>query len=211
MKYIASCSFGKDSMATVLLALAYGEPLDAVVYVRVMYDSVRSAEPPEHEEFIQNVAIPLLESLGIRVITLQANKTFKDVFLHTRTKGNHVGKRVGFPLQGKCEVNAACKRPCFSQANKLFPGEEVTQYVGIAIDEPRRLSRLKPGKVSLLAKYGYTEAMAEYLCFYNGLLSPMYSYATRGGVLFLPKHQRLIPSKPQTQPPGHLGRFARAC
>jgi diphthamide synthase (EF-2-diphthine--ammonia ligase) len=31
-KYIASCSFGKDSIATILLALENGEPLDGVVF-----------------------------------------------------------------------------------------------------------------------------------------------------------------------------------
>ena len=31
-RFIASCSFGKDSMATVLLAKARGEPLDEAVY-----------------------------------------------------------------------------------------------------------------------------------------------------------------------------------
>ena len=31
-KYVASCSFGKDSVATLLLALEHGEPLDEAVY-----------------------------------------------------------------------------------------------------------------------------------------------------------------------------------
>ena len=31
MKHIANCSFGKDSLATVLLALERGEPLDEVI------------------------------------------------------------------------------------------------------------------------------------------------------------------------------------
>lgn len=32
MKHIASCSFGKDSLATVLISIEYGEPLDEVLY-----------------------------------------------------------------------------------------------------------------------------------------------------------------------------------
>lgn len=186
MKHIVSCSFGKDSLATVILAAAYGLPLDAAVYVRVMFDETRSAEPPEHEAFIHNVAIPKLQSWGIPVIVLQSKKTFKDVFYHERRKGGHVGQIIGFPMQGKCEVNSACKRPCFKQAGQLFPGEEVIQYVGIAVDEPKRLERLKENHVSLLAKYGYTEAMATYLCKHYGLLSPMYEYSTRGGCFFCP-------------------------
>ena len=186
MKYVASCSFGKDSLATIILAIAYGEPLDAVVYARVMFDENRSAEPPEHEDFIFNVAIPWIESFGIKVHVIQSEKTFKDVFYHERTRGNNIGKIVGFPLQGKCEVNSGCKRPVFEKANKLFFGEDVIQYVGIAIDEPNRLKRLKDNQVSLLAKYGYTEAMARYLCLWYGLLSPMYSYSNRGGCFFCP-------------------------
>lgn len=181
MKYIVSLSGGKDSMATAILAKAYGLPLDAAVYVRVMFDETRSAEPPEHEEFMQKVAIPTLESWGVPVIVLQSDKTFKDVFYHVRRKGNHVGQIIGFPMQGKCEVNSACKRPCFKKADKLFPGEQVIQYVGIALDEPKRLERLKENRVSLLAQYGYTEKMATYLCKYYGLLSPMYEYTSRGG------------------------------
>ena len=37
-KYIASCSFGKDSVATVILAKENNEPLDEIVYCEVMYD-----------------------------------------------------------------------------------------------------------------------------------------------------------------------------
>lgn len=38
---IASCSFGKDSIATILLALEHGEPLDRVVFSEVMFDHER--------------------------------------------------------------------------------------------------------------------------------------------------------------------------
>ena len=37
-KFIASCSFGKDSLATLLLALEHNEPLDEAVYCEVMLD-----------------------------------------------------------------------------------------------------------------------------------------------------------------------------
>ena len=37
-KHVASCSFGKDSIATILLALEHGEPLDEAVYCEVMFD-----------------------------------------------------------------------------------------------------------------------------------------------------------------------------
>ena len=59
MKHILSCSFGKDSIATALLALQHGEPLDELVYCEVMFNEEISGELPEHNRFIHETAIPL--------------------------------------------------------------------------------------------------------------------------------------------------------
>jgi hypothetical protein len=73
---------------------------------------------------------------------------------------------------------------------KQFKYYEIVQYVGIAIDEPKRLARLaKKGnidKVSLLQKYEYTEDMAKQKCLEYGLLSPIYETGHRGGCWFCP-------------------------
>ena len=57
-KFIASCSFGKDSVATLLLALEHNEPLDEAVYCEVMFDKDVSGEVPEHRDFIYRTASP---------------------------------------------------------------------------------------------------------------------------------------------------------
>ena len=44
MKYIASCSFGKDSLAMILTIIEHSLPLDEVVYCEVMYDNTTSGE-----------------------------------------------------------------------------------------------------------------------------------------------------------------------
>ena len=62
-KHVVSCSFGKDSIATILLALEHSEPLDEVVYCEVMFDDATSGEVAEHQAFIYQVAIPALEKL----------------------------------------------------------------------------------------------------------------------------------------------------
>ncbi len=67
-KSIASVSFGKDSLATILLAKEHGEPLDEAVYCEVMFDKTISGEVPEHRDFIYGRAIPALERMGIKVI-----------------------------------------------------------------------------------------------------------------------------------------------
>ena len=64
---------------------------------------------------------------------------------------------------------------------------QITQYVGIAADEPKRLARLAgTNKVSLLAKYGVAEASALALCKRYNLLSPIYEFTSRGGCFFCP-------------------------
>lgn len=65
MKHILSCSFGKDSIATALLALQHGEPLDELVYCEVMFNEEISGELPEHNRFIHETAIPYFEQRGI--------------------------------------------------------------------------------------------------------------------------------------------------
>lgn len=67
------------------------------------------------------------------------------------------------------------------------PIDEVSQYIGIAADEPKRLARLIPPKqVSLLSKYGITEEMAMEMCKKVGLRSPIYDITSRNGCFFCP-------------------------
>lgn len=182
MKYLVSCSFGKDSLVTVILAVAYGLPIDAVVYARIMFDKNISAEPPEHEAFIHNVAIPTLEKWGIKTIIVDSPVTFQDCFFRVRCRGKNKGKFVGFPIPGRCDVLRDCKLPAIEKARALFKDEEVIWYIGIASDETIRLQRLKDNQIPLLAKFGYTEKMAAYLCQWYGLYSPHYRVSKRGGV-----------------------------
>ena len=65
-KYVASCSGGKDSVATLLLAAQHNEPLDEAVFSEVMFDKDTSGEVPEHRDFIYDRLKPFCEKeLGI--------------------------------------------------------------------------------------------------------------------------------------------------
>lgn len=187
MKYIASFSGGKDSMATIILAHEHGEPLDEIIFSEVMFDETTSGELPEHIDFIKNVCAPLFESWGYKFTILHAEKTFYDEFFHTLTRSkveNRNGKISGFPMSGRCKINAEIKVKAIKDYFKNAP--QNTQYVGIAIDEPERLARLQGGKISLLEKYGLTEKDARELCEKYGLLSPIYKTASRCGCWFCP-------------------------
>ena len=82
MKHILTCSFGKDSIATALLALQHGEPLDELVYSEVMFSDTVSGELPEHKRFIYETAIPYFEKRGIPTRVLRGQKTYLDCFYH---------------------------------------------------------------------------------------------------------------------------------
>lgn len=101
--YVASCSFGKDSIATILLALKHNEPLDRVVFSEVMFDNKRgiSGEIPEHIKWIYDTAIPKLNSMGVHVDVVRSERDYcyffanavggggiKAKFTDSRSEGN---------------------------------------------------------------------------------------------------------------------------
>ena len=92
MKHIASCSFGKDSMATILLALEHTLPLDEVIYCEVRFTSSISGEHLEHREFIHSTAIPFLKAAGIKVTVVRDRKAYLDLFCRPVTRGPQEGR-----------------------------------------------------------------------------------------------------------------------
>lgn len=189
MRYLASCSFGKDSLAAILLAKKHGEPLDEAVYCEVMFDKTISGEVPEHRDFIYTKGIPALERMGIKVTVLRGKKTYVDLFTGRITRGPKKGMLRSFPVCGKCYVQRDCKLRPILRYQKTLPPDTV-QYIGIAKDEQERLLRLEGRQVSLLEKYNCTEQDAKELCRQAGLLSPIYQFTNRGGCWFCPNAKR---------------------
>lgn len=157
MKHILSCSFGKDSIATALLALQHGEPLDELVYCEVMFSEKISGELPEHNRFIHETAIPYFEQRGIPTRVLRSEKTYLSCFYHVVTRGKTKGMLSGFPLSGRCTIQRDCKLP-----------------------------PIKAYQISLLDKYHVAEPEARSMCAAEELLSPLYDFTKRGGCWFCP-------------------------
>lgn len=187
MKYIACCSFGKDSLAQIIVAKERGEPIDVVIYSEVMFMDEISGEFPEHRDFIYNVAIPTLKDrYGLETIVLRSPQTMWKDFHTVRVRGSTEGLLRGFPIPGLCTINRDCKIPPIKEYLQC-QDEDIIQYVGIAADEPKRLKRLEgTNKVSILAKYGITEKQARDICERAGLLSPIYEITGRNGCFFCP-------------------------
>lgn len=214
MHYSLSWSGGKDSTASIILAHEHGEPIDSILFSEVMFDKQNgiSGENPRHIEFVKNKAKPLFESWGYKVYILHAQKDFLDVFnriIEKPTKRmEHKGKKYGFCVNGLCSVKRDCKlKPLYDFYKEI--DDEITQYVGIGIDEPQRLESLRKqsGAISLLEKYGYTEQMAKELCVQYDLLSPSYELTKRNGCWFCPNAKLVEHKEIRKLMPGVWRRF----
>lgn len=190
-RYAMSCSFGKDSMASLILALEHKEPLDEVVYCEVMFDGQISGEVPEHRSFVYDTAIPFLKREGVSVHIVKSEKTFAGQFQHRiGSRGRYAGKIWSWPLCGRCYVQRDLKaRPMEAWQRANWSGDEIVQYIGFSDDETDRIARMNGYRhpaLSLLAKYGVTKSGAMKLCWEHGLLSPIYEFAPRNGCFFCP-------------------------
>ena len=159
LKYIASVSFGKDSLAMLLLILEHHLPLDEVIF----YDTGM-----EFNAIYQtrNKAVEILKHNGIKYTELKPSRAF----LETMYKYPHESRK-GQIKQGYGWCGGLCRWGTTEKLRAIenyCKGDEVHQYIGIAADEPIRLARLGANKSSPLAELGYTEAMALELCYSCG-------------------------------------------
>lgn len=186
MRHVISWSGGKDSTATVILMHEHQKELikdgDEVIilFSEVMFDKKKgiSGHNPDNIKFIYEKK-KVFEKWGFRVEILHSDKDYLDVFYHKLTRSpdpSRVGLTHGFVPSSICAVKRDCK---LKPINKWFidnPGE-ITEYIGIAVDEPKRLESLhkRGNMVSLLEKYNLTEEDAKELCIKYDMLLPQYT------------------------------------
>ncbi len=189
MKRYLSWSSGKDSTASIIVCHEYGIPLDGIIFCEVMFDSSRniSGENPKHIKWIYDTAIPIIERMGYKVNVLRAQNDYITLFnsrIGSRGRSDRIGKKYGFVLGGMCMANDQLKiKPMKDFQRSVGEHEKI---IGIAVDEPQRLARLKPNCRSVLAEYGIAEKDTYALCSNYGLLSPIYETRSRGGCWFCP-------------------------
>ena len=192
---IFNLSFGKDSMATLLLALEQGVKVDRVMYADIRFDDQISGEHPIMAEWIPTAEKILREKFGIVVDHAYSGVTFCEQFYREKTKGKHIGDKYGFPHIIGAWCNDRLKVKAIQKYMAQFKGQEITHFVGIAADEPKRWARMQAketGRVkyrSLLVEQNLTEQDAVAICKQYNLLSPTYGVdgIFRGGCWFCPK------------------------
>lgn len=201
MKYVLSLSFGKDSLALLIEVIRRKLPLDYVIFCDIKFSDKIGGEHPLMAEWIPKAEQILKDKFGIDVIHLTAKKNFIEQFYTVKNKGRHIGDRYGFPYTIGAWCNGRLKLDPINNFIKKIIKQNgaVTEYVGIASDEPKRLERYKKletknHKYITLADLGITELQAMDICGQNDLLSPKYQKSFRGGVLVLSKaiNDRLV-------------------
>lgn len=188
MKHIVMCSFGKDSFGMLYTMKEHKMPIDEIVYVKIMFDNKTSAELPEHQEWINNYAIPKIkEDFDIDVKVIQANYTYKDLFFKEITRGSRKGKNRGFPLLFGSWCHRDLKIKPVKDYLKKY-SKDYKQYIGIASDETNRIAwELKQGNEMPLVDFGITEEQAFEICRKYNVLSPAYEDFNRLGCWFCHK------------------------
>ncbi len=147
MKYVASCSFGKDSLTMVLLLIEHGYPLDAVVF----YDTGMEFQAIYN---IRDMIIPLLQKHSVDYIELKPKNDFVYDMLKRPVTSKEKGTHRGYGwCGGKCRWGTKMKTMAMD-AYKASIGGEIVEYVGIAFDEKDRIG----SKNYPLVEWGMTEA-----------------------------------------------------
>lgn len=188
-KYIASISFGKDSLAMLIKIKELNLPLDEVIYCDIRFDDDISGEMPKMAEFIPKAEKILKDKFDITVKHITYKRTFKEQFYTIKQRGKHIGDNYGFPFVMSAWCNSRLKMEPIRNYLKSID-DEVIEYVGIAYDEPKRYERLNHDThIAPLYDLKITEKEAIDICKKYDLLSPIYEDSFRGGCWFCPKQR----------------------
>lgn len=161
MKYIASCSFGKDSLAMLLLLLNRKEPLDEVIF----YDTGMEFKAIYK---IRDKVVKLLEKNGIKYTELKPKLPFKYVMFEKPVKHRNGTYSKGYSwCGGRCRWGTSEKNRIISKYLKDNYGNHYIEYVGIAYDEQNRVKNDIHKKYPLI-DYNFTEKDCLNFCYKKG-------------------------------------------
>ena len=155
-KYSASVSFGKDSLAMLIMIVEKGLPLDLVVFydTGVEFDSIYR---------IRDKALGMIEVYGVEYIELKPKRPF----LHSMLE-KPVQKRDGTIVNGYSWCGGLCRwgtKEKTSAIDRQCKGH--MQYIGIAYDELHR-AKLDKNKLYPLIDWKLTEKDCLQICRKSG-------------------------------------------
>ena len=159
MRYVASVSFGKDSLAMLLKILEKGYPLDEVVFYNT------GAEFECIERIRDRVVKEYLEPRGIKFTELKPKTYFFEMMFDKEVKHRDGTTSKGYSwCGGACRWGTSYKTQAIDRYTK---GCKV--YVGIAADESKRIRRIVgTGKLIPLVDLRMSELSCLDYCYQNG-------------------------------------------
>ena len=137
-------------MALLIEVLRRKLPLDYVIFCDIRFNDKISGEHPIMAQWIPTAEDILKNKWGVEVVHLTAKKNFCEQFYTIKGKGNHKGDIYGFPYIIGSWCNARLKLDPIKRFinDKIKEYGAVTEYIGIASDEPKRLARYKNLKLT---------------------------------------------------------------
>lgn len=162
--YIASVSFGKDSLAMLLLILddldrgGYNWPLDEVVF----FDWGMEFQAIYHN---RDKIIPELEKRGVTFTELHYPESFEYMFAEKPVRKKNGNIQSGYSwCGGRTRWGTDRKQSTIRHYYKTIE-DDIVEYIGIAADEKKRIPRAREkGQVLPLVDTGLTEQAALQLC-----------------------------------------------
>jgi len=180
-------SGGKDSVAMLLRMLELDDE-ESYPITKICFADTRF-EYPELYEYLDRIQKYLdvnYPDRGLKIDWLQSDSTWEDWFYGEVTRGANKGKIRGAPL---------VSHPCWwSREAKVLPLQKVAkeinatyQFIGIAADETKRISKDPKTIRYPLVEWGWTEADCIAYLDEKGLGNPLYLSFKRLGCFHCPK------------------------
>ena len=183
MRYIASISYGKDSLAQLEIIHQHGLPLTDIVTADIWATPDIPAYLPDVWDFRNRMDWEIEGRYGIPVTHVRSEKTFIDYFYRMHTpKAKYTGIYGWPPIFGHWCMKYLKLKPI----QDYFKDLDYVSWIGIAADEPKRHAQLNEKNRSALVEYGITEAQAMEICKGLNWVSPTYLHSGRDGCWFCP-------------------------
>lgn len=152
LKYIASVSFGKDSLAMLLKLIENNKQIDEVVFfdTQMEFGCIYN---------IKSKVEHLLREKGFKFTTLTNSKPFIHLMLEHEINHRNGTSSCGYKwCGGSCRWFTTYKTNTIKNYLKRRYGNDYREYIGIAFDEPQRIEKaLSKGKLLPLIDYEMTE------------------------------------------------------
>ena len=163
MKYIASVSFGKDSLAMLFLLIENHYDIDEVIF----YDTGMEFQATYDT---RDKVRKLLEKLGIKYTELKPEIPFTDKMLNIEVHKRDGSIQFGYGLcGGRCRWGTTEKNKTIEKYLKEQYGQDYKEFLGIACDETVRIEKERNGhKLLPLLDWKMTEQDCLEYCYNSG-------------------------------------------